>query len=1061
MLHELNARARASVLLFCLLFAVAMAGSASAQEIPPISTTNAPAPVTNLWDLSQAVNRQERQVCDVKLEGVVCAATDPATGVIILRDDSGVALIELGNDQPEMSPGDKIRIEGQNCLLRRRDMGVKICSAPVVDNDGVHGAVTNYGEITLTAGRHPVRLEWFNQLRDFSLQVAWQPPNAPSQPIPASVFSHRLAPDTSGRSLFAPGLRADAYEGNWQTLPDFELLKPVKSGAVTDFDLSFRTRDPLVALQFNGFIDVPSDGRYVFSTSSDDGSMLFIGATTIRITKLESIGVPPPTPAIIGESMTNNTGQRWESVEGRVNFVSPLGNGLELKLRSQGNSMRVRIADATGLDATKLMNSRVRITGAGFGIFNPDQRIVLGELFAATAKDLQVVDTVSGASSETVPLLSAREVQSLPLEDAKKNLPVHLRGVVTSMGPRYDRWLSIQDDTRGIFVDLHAISNGIPVPGDFCDLVGHSGKGDFAPIVVADTIRRLGRGDFPEPSRPAWNELINGSMDVQWVEFQGLVTDVHSNALSMLLAGGQLDVQVDQYEDRLMQFKKSVVRVQGVLFADWTTAREVRVGDVRVRNASITVDVPAPKDPFDAVVKTPRELLQFDAQATAFRRVKVRGQIVHAEPGRVFLMEDGAGIRLLGTEAEPLHAGDLVEAVGYPDISGTALLLREAILRRNGHQPLPPPKVLSESELTLEGLDSTRVRVEGKLLGWHVEQGAPVLEMQSGSHLYLARLPKGESRQTKLREGSTLALEGVYVGHGRNQHAGTEAEAFELLLNSAGDVAVLSQPGWWTLQRMLIVVGLLLIGLTFALVWISQLRRLVEQRTAQLQREIRERERVERQHALEAERSRIARDLHDDLGSSLTEINVLASTGQRPQSDIAKQANLFHAIAGKARSLIAALDVIVWAVDPEDNLLQSLADYLTGYAEEFFANTNIACRFKIPVSFPPIILDGRVRHDLLLTVKEALNNIVRHAEATEVEFRMAVTHGVLEIEISDNGKGFEGGAEKGGHGLKNLSARLLMLGGSCTVESRVAGGTVVIVRLPLPSPSPKTAVAPN
>ncbi|HWC58756.1 MAG TPA: hypothetical protein VHC44_03610, partial [Verrucomicrobiae bacterium] len=421
MLHELNARARASVLLFCLLFAVAMAGSASAQEIPPISTTNAPAPVTNLWDLSQAVNRQERQVCDVKLEGVVCAATDPATGVIILRDDSGVALIELGNDQPEMSPGDKIRIEGQNCLLRRRDMGVKICSAPVVDNDGVHGAVTNYGEITLTAGRHPVRLEWFNQLRDFSLQVAWQPPNAPSQPIPASVFSHRLAPDPSGRSLFAPGLRADAYEGNWQTLPDFELLKPVKSGVVTDFDLSFRTRDPLVALQFNGFIDVPSDGRYVFSTSSDDGSMLFIGATTIKITKLESIGVPPPTPAIIGESMTNNTGQRWESVEGRVNFVSPFGNGLELKLRSQGNSMRVRIADATGLDATKLMNSRVRITGAGFGIFNPDQRIVLGELFAATAKDLQVIDTVSGASSETVPLLSAREVQSLPLEDAKKN----------------------------------------------------------------------------------------------------------------------------------------------------------------------------------------------------------------------------------------------------------------------------------------------------------------------------------------------------------------------------------------------------------------------------------------------------------------------------------------------------------------------------------------------------------------------------------------------------------------------------------------------------------------
>ena len=551
-------------------------------------------------------------------------------------------------------------------------------------------------------------------------------------------------------------------------------------------------------------------------------------------------------------------------------------------------------------------------------------------------------------------------------------------------------------------------------------------------------------------------------MDVQWVEFQGLVTDVHSNALSMLLPGGQLDVQVDQYEAKLAQFKKSVIRIQGVLFADyWTNSREVRVGDVRVRNSSITVDVPAPADPFDAVEKTPSALLQFDTQATAFRRVKVRGQIIHAEPGRVFLTEDGAGIRLLPAEREPLHAGDMVEAVGYPDISGTALLLREAILLKNGTQLLPPPRILSEANLTAEGLDSTRVRVEGKLLGLHVEQGAPVLEMQSGSHLYLARLPRAETRQNSLREGSTLALEGVYVGHGRNQQPGTEAEAFELLLNSAGDITVLSQAPWWTLQRMLIIVGLLIAGLTVALVWITQLRRVVGQRTAQLQREIRERERVERQHALEAERSRIARDLHDDLGSSLTEINVLASTGQRPQSDVGNLTNLFHAIAGKARSLIAALDVIVWAVDPEDNLLQSLADYLTGYAEEFFSNTNIACRFKIPVSFPIVTLEGRVRHDLLMTVKEALNNIVRHAEATEVEFRMAVANGRLEIEIADNGKGFKGGSEKGGHGLKNLSARLLMLGGSCTVESSAADGTVVTIHLPLPAAPSKLVAGTN
>jgi signal transduction histidine kinase len=225
---------------------------------------------------------------------------------------------------------------------------------------------------------------------------------------------------------------------------------------------------------------------------------------------------------------------------------------------------------------------------------------------------------------------------------------------------------------------------------------------------------------------------------------------------------------------------------------------------------------------------------------------------------------------------------------------------------------------------------------------------------------------------------------------------------------------------------------------------------------------IHERERIEHQHALEAERSRIARDLHDDLGSSLTEISALASTGlrrddvaaptqagQSRQPDDVSHSTLFHTIIGKARRLVAALDVIVWAVDLEDNSLQSLADYLTGYAGEFFAHTNISCRFKVPVSLPRIQLEGRIRHDLLMAVKEALNNIVRHSEATEVEFCLSISEGDLEVEILDNGKGIGDPTEKDGHGLKNLASRLRELGGTCVVEPRAGGGTGVRMRLPL------------
>ena len=1055
MLHELNARARVSVLLFGFLFAMFVAGSAFAQD--PLSLQP---PITNLLMLVRTASAEARSVQEVSLEGTVCAATDPALGAIVLQDDSAVALIEIGDGQTNISAGDRIRIEGK-CLLRRRQMGVSLVPLPLVDNDGVHEPITKSAEINLTAGRYPLRVEWFNLLRTFSLEVTWNVAGEAPEPIPSRALSHRLPPDAAGQTLFAPGLLARVYEGNWLTLPDFELLKPTRAGVVDNFDLDFRTRDPHVGIQFTGYIDAPVDGRYMFSTRSDDGSLLFIGPPSVKITKVGTREIPPAASAIIGEPMTNNTGQRWVSVEGRVNFVAPAGNGWELKLHSQADSIRARIADGKGFDAARLMNSRVQITGAGLAIYNLDQRIVLGEMFVVSGKDVKLLDVTAEPPGETKPLLSAREVQTLPAEEARLSLPVHLKGVVTSLGAVYDRWFSIQDDTRGIFVHFGTVSNDIPIPGEYYEVFGHSAAGDFAPTVVAESFHRLGRSDFPEPVHPTWHDLASGSMDVQWSEIQGLVTDVKSNTLSMLLPGGQLEVQVDQYESRLAQFKKSVVRLQGVLFANWTNSHEIIVGTVRMRNCRITVEAPAPTDPFDAVEKTPRDLMQFDAQAATFRRVKVPGQVLHTEPKQILLVQGGMGIRIYPMAPQELTPGDLVEAVGYPDITTNMLFLREAIVRKTGHQDLPPPKVLKEKELTSGGLDSTRVRVEGTLLGLHVEQGFPVLEMQSGQNLYLARLPKHGLPPFTLRPGSQLVLNGIYVGHTRNYLPDPGPESFELLLNYPEDVSVLSQPPWWTLQRLLVIVGVLLVVLMFAVIWITQLQRVVGQRTAQLQREIRERERVERQHALEAERSRIARDLHDDLGSSLTEINVLASTGQRPQADEAHQVNLFHAIAGKARNLIAALDVIVWAVDPEDNLLQSLADYLTGYAEEFFSNTNIACRFKVPVSFPPITLDGRVRHDLLMAVKEALNNVVRHAEATEVEFRMEVVSGCLEIEITDNGKGFENGLGKGGHGLKNLSSRLLALGGRCMVESQVAGGTAVTISLPLPASSSKTAAGPN
>jgi len=715
------------------------------------------------------------------------------------------------------------------------------------------------------------------------------------------------------------------------------------------------------------------------------------------------------------------------------------------------------VADGGDLDPVRLLNSRIRVTGIGRAVITPNRDRVLGELSVATSENVTMLENSAGtiaASGAAPALVAIGQIQSLSKEEAARHLPVRIRGAVTSLAPPLYHFMSVQDETRGVFVRLSPSIGSAAAVGRFCEVAGYTDAGDFAPIVVAENVKVLGRGRMPSPTRPTWKELINGSMDAQWVELQGLVTAVQNNNLALLLPEGELHIEAEAgSESQLKAFEKAVVRVRGVLFAVWNTNRTVQVGQLLMRNLNVDVDVPAPRDPFDVPLKTWSELYQFDSRATPFQRVKVRGTAIYADSRGVFIMEKGRGIRVSPVESTHVQFGEEVEVVGYPDIGGPAPLLREAILRKTGRTSDPTPLIMDGSELRLDRMDSMLVQISGTLMGIHSEPDARVLEMNARGHLFLARMP-GAQELVSLRVGSQLALTGICVAKATTWSEGNNPSGFELLLSSPAQLRLLSRPSWWTPQRLLVMVGLLLVILSLAAVWISQLHRIVEQRTQQLQREISERETADRERVLETERSRIARDLHDDLGSSLTEIGVLASKGQRLGTRDDWTA-LFHAITAKARGLVTALDVIVWAVDPEDNSLESVADYLSDFAGEYLSHSGIACRFDIPVALPPIVLGGRLRHGLLLAVKETLNNVERHARATEVEFRMACAEDQLQIIIADNGKGFDTGKKHAGNGLKNLPLRLSNLGGRYQIESSIGMGTTVTISLRL-SPQSET-----
>jgi signal transduction histidine kinase len=250
---------------------------------------------------------------------------------------------------------------------------------------------------------------------------------------------------------------------------------------------------------------------------------------------------------------------------------------------------------------------------------------------------------------------------------------------------------------------------------------------------------------------------------------------------------------------------------------------------------------------------------------------------------------------------------------------------------------------------------------------------------------------------------------------------------------------------------LLILVGALFGALGLALVWIRLLNHQVQQRTTQLQKEVQDRQKAEQQRALAQERARIARDLHDDLGSSLTEISMLATSSPGLQLPAKEVTDRMETIAGRSRHLVHALDEIVWAVDPERDRLASVARYLASYAEEYLAGLKVACRVQIPNSFPEQVVSGEVRHNLFLAVKEALNNAVRHGGATEVAFRVRVSEDGLRILITDNGKGFDAIERANGNGLSNLNHRLEQLHGHCELESTPGAGTTVALHVPMPA----------
>ena len=1104
--------------------------------------------VTNVFHLRHAVSSNMGSICALCLEGTVLA-DDPSSGVIFFQDDTGTEILETSLEGLPLQPGQRVQLRGTNYVVST-EIGVSLGN-PVVDNDGRHSKTERQAAVYLKAGRYPIQVLWFNYTGDYFLDAAYSGPNFARQTIPNSKLFRAKNSSADGKTDFTNGLNYRCYEGDWQKLPRFQTLKPVKAGVTSNFDLNVETRKEYVELAFDGFIEVESDGFYTFYLMSDDGSQFFIhNNIPIQLTVTGEGAMPAPRQITVRQPLPGDKGPFWAEVEGWVTFLGRQQNKqAELELTSEDSRMRVVVADAPVGLPRYLLGSRVRIRG-----ICPDTSDTRGDRLADTlvipnwksvqalevkpdfwssAKSLKISDykLMSGQNTSdmvricgrlrahapgqlpdleddtgSVPvellnsfptqsvgeveclgiwsqngsnsvlreaswrelhkspdkktetnnlpvLTTAAQVQQLNREEAQRGYRVKLQGVVTWVAEPQD-WIVLQDSTRGVSV-VGLKQNWIgdaPKVGENLEIEGTCIAAEFSPIVVLNKAKRLGMGLLPVPMHPTWEQLVGGSMDAQYIEIGGLVTSSQDdNHLTLLMPNGKINVEFyPTPAGPLASFVESVVRIRGVMFANWDSATRLVTPDhpLRFGSATICVDTPPPLDPFNAIKMRARQLMQFDVQRNTFQRVNVSGQFLYGRAGTCYMIDDGFGWRFEPVQPEHFEPGDMVEVVGLVELGGTSPVLREAITRKTGHLPLPVPQPLV-FDRTNATYDSSRVWVEGLLLSVKDNGSERLLEMQAGLKHFVARLLADDGAAVSWPVGSRLKLIGIFSDLGGSPQERQSVNFFELLLNSPADVELIARPPWWTLNRLLAMVTLLAAGLALAFIWISQLRRQVERRTVQLEREIGERQRVEQDQAVEQERSRIARDLHDDLGSRLTAINMLAITGPRTKLNPDASNERLQLIADRSRSMVTALDELVWAVNPKNDTVAALAEYLASFAEELLARTDIVYRVELPLDFPAQTIAAETRHNVLLSVKEALTNAIRHGRPGEVLLKLTLSGSELEILIKDNGCGFDTAHNMPGNGLANLKERMRKINGRCQIQSSLGTGTAIFLSLPM------------
>lgn len=434
--------------------------------------------------------------------------------------------------------------------------------------------------------------------------------------------------------------------------------------------------------------------------------------------------------------------------------------------------------------------------------------------------------------------------------EAARGYPVHLRAVVTYYDPCLDHpghpVIMVTDSTATIFVSDFVDPHSLQIKaGDVVEVTGVSGPGDFAPVILRPSFRIVGQGRLPERApRVTLHQLLKGSDDPQWVEVEGVVERVESTAgnitLKLGLADGEMAATtVAEPGVNDAGLVDALVSIRGIAASIFNRHGQISGDQLLFPSmASVTVERPAPPDPFKLPISEIGSLMTYAPGKVFNHRAHIRGAVTLLWPGRLLCVNDTSGSLCAITSQTTLVApGEIVDVAGFAQIGQITPSLADAVYRvLPAHHYVAPVAISGPEGLSGEH-DAQLVQIEGRLTTQDRALKDFTILVSAGKSTFPVSMPRSPESKLllSLKEGSLVRVTGICavqtdptVFFHHDGHA--KIKFFQISLRSAADVVVLQQPSWWTAEHTLRVLEFALAGTLLILGWSVYLRnRLREQ----------------------------------------------------------------------------------------------------------------------------------------------------------------------------------------------------------------------------------------